>query len=525
MKEKLRLLLIEDHDDDAILLLHHLEKEGFDIQSDRVETAAEMSEFLKTREYDLIICDFRLPKFSGEHALEIYKSSGLDIPFILVSGTIGEEVAVSMMKSGAHDYIMKDHIVRIGPAVTRELREAAIRLHRRQTLEELKQAKEKAEQSDHLKTSLLSNMSHEFRTPLTGILGFAQVIQNSTDDPDIRQSALRIHKSGMRLMKTLDSIVWLSQLESGIKPTLKEFQLNQMISQVVMKHQEFLTYKKLYCRIPSDEPGVIVESDEELIARAFSAILDNAIKYTHQGGITITSVVKKVNGSDLLRITVSDTGIGINSTDLTVIFDAFKQVSEGFSRHYEGIGLGLTIARKIMQLIGGNVYVESTPDKGSSFSLEFPVHTRIPVPEVRSATPTGKKEIPVTEKNQPMLHVLVVEDNETNAELVRLFLRARYQVTIASSGQEALSLCESTRFDMIMMDINLGLAMSGIEAVKLIRRIPGYESIPVLAITGYTQYGDRSRLLAHGCSHYLAKPYSKDQLLRVVESMTPGPYL
>lgn len=522
MKEKLRLLLIEDHEDDALLLLHHLGKEGFDIQSDRVETATEMEELLKTREYDLIICDFRLPKFSGEHALEIYKNSGLDIPFILVSGTIGEEVAVSMMKSGAHDYIMKDHIVRIGPAVTRELREAAIRLHRRQTLEELKQAKEKAEQSDHLKTSLLSNMSHEFRTPLTGILGFAQVIQNTTDDPDIKQSALRIHKSGMRLMKTLDSIVWLSQLESGIHPTLKEFNLNKMISQVVMKYNEFLTYKKLYCRLPSDETGILVESDEELIARAFAAILDNAIKYTREGGVTVTSFVKNVNGTDLLRIIVSDTGIGINNDDLAVIFDAFKQVSEGFSRHYEGIGLGLTIARKIMQLLGGNVYVESTPETGSSFSLEFPVYARIPAHEVISETAVGKKEIPAPEKNPPRLHVLVVEDNETNAELVRLFLRSRYQITIASDGLKALSLCESNRFDMIMMDINLGLAMSGIEAVKLIRRIPGYESIPVLAITGYTQYGDRSRLLAQGCTHYLAKPYTKDQLLRVVESMTPG---
>ncbi len=517
--EKLRLLLIEDHDDDAALLLRHLEKEGFDIDSDRVETADGMIEMLNTHGYDLIISDFRLPKFSGEHALEIYKTSGLDIPFILVSGTIGEEVAVSMMKSGAHDYIMKDHIVRIGPAVTRELREAAIRHHRRQTLEELKQAKEKAEQSDHLKTTLLSNMSHEFRTPLTGILGFAQVIQNATNDPDIRQSAIRIHKSGMRLMKTLDSIVWLSQLESGINPTYREFDLYQMISQVVMKHREFLTYKKLDCTVSSDEGHIPVTSDEELIARAFASVLDNAIKYTREGGVTITPSVETANDRKIIRITVTDTGIGINPNDLTVIFDAFKQVSEGFSRHYEGIGLGLTIARKIMHLIGGNIHVESIPERGSSFSLEFPVQSPTGKQEAKPAhlrdEETGKT--PVTERLQK--RILVVEDNETNAELVRLFLRHKYQIIIASDGPRALALCESVPFDLIMMDINLGQVMSGIEAVKLIRHLPGYQSIPVLAITGYTQYGDRSRLLAHGCTHYLAKPFTKEQLLKMVESI------
>jgi two-component system sensor histidine kinase EvgS len=474
---------------------------------------------LNTHGYDLIISDFRLPKFSGEHALEIYKTSGLDIPFILVSGTIGEEVAVSMMKSGAHDYIMKDHIVRIGPAVTRELREADIRRQRRMTLEELRLAKEKAEQSDHLKTTLLSNMSHEFRTPLTGILGFAQVIQNATNDPDIRQSAIRIHKSGMRLMKTLDSIVWLSQLESGIKPTYREFDLYQMISQVVMKHREFLTYKKLDCTISSDEDHIPVTSDEELIARAFASVLDNAIKYTREGGVTITPSVETANDRKIIRITVTDTGIGINPNDLTVIFDAFKQVSEGFSRHYEGIGLGLTIARKIMHLIGGNIHVESIPEKGSSFSLEFPVQSPAVKQEAKSAHHRDgeTRKTPVTERLQQ--RILVVEDNETNAELVRLFLRHKYQITVASDGPRALALCESVPFDLIMMDINLGQVMSGIEAVKLIRHLPGYQSIPILAITGYTQYGDRSRLLAHGCTHYLAKPFTKEQLLKMVESI------
>jgi DNA-binding NtrC family response regulator len=145
MEKHLKILLIEDNDNDAALLQHHLEREGFVVIPDRIDNGQDMQKRLKNHLYDLIICDFRLPKFSGEHALEIFKSSGLDIPFILVSGTIGEEVAVGMMKAGAYDYIMKDQLRKIVPAVTRELCEASLRQHRRQTIEELKLAKERAE--------------------------------------------------------------------------------------------------------------------------------------------------------------------------------------------------------------------------------------------------------------------------------------------------------------------------------------------------------------------------------------------
>ncbi len=514
MEKHLKLLLIEDNDDDAALLQHHLEREGFVVFLDRIDNGQDMQERLKNHLYDLIICDFRLPKFSGEHALEIFKSSELDIPFILVSGTIGEEVAVGMMKAGAHDYIMKDQLRKIGPAVTRELREASIRQHRRQTIEELKLAKEKAEQSDHLKSTLLSNMSHEFRTPLTGILGFAQVIENNSDDQDTRDCAKKIFKSGMRLMKTLDSIVWLSQLESGIHPSIREFDIHRALQQVYLKFEEFVEYKHLQCICHFDGYCPVV-SDEELVARAFSAILDNAIKYTREGRVEVATRRWYVGDKEMLDISVADTGIGITSEHLTSIFDAFRQVSEGFSRHYEGIGLGLTIARKIMRLLDGDVHVESRPGHGSVFTLRLPVGERVGKPVI-AGQPEGVAASPVPEVKAAIPRVLIVEDNETNAELVRLYLRSRCETTHAASGPEAIDLCKVSQFDFIMLDINLGQGMSGTDVVKELRQIPGYESVPVIAMTGYTQYGDRARLLQQGCSHYLAKPFTRDQLLAVI---------
>jgi signal transduction histidine kinase len=518
MNKTLRLLLIEDEEDDALLMTRLLEKEGFDIDVHRIQLQSEMESALENHDWDLIICDFRLPKFTGSDALKIYKKKAIDIPFILLSGTVGEEIAVEMMKAGAHDYIMKDHLLQLGPSIKRALGDAEVRKQKKQALEDLRLSKEKAEQSDRVRSTLLSNMSHEFRTPLTSILGYAEVIMEEGTDPGIRKSALKIFNSGKRLMKTLDSIALLSQMESGINPLFKEFNLHSVLEKSLESHKEFSDYKTLRLEKRFDGEFMVI-SDDELILTACSALLDNAIKFTPRGTIRITTTTSEINGLPMAGFTITDEGIGISRENLEMIFEAFQQVSEGYSRHYEGIGLGLAITKRITIILGGAIKVESVVGQGSSFTFLFPLSGEktgfAPKEDIEKRPNKPKAKEPAPEKPT----VLVVEDHETNAELACLYLTGLFSPEVAYRGEDALKMAEQKKYDVILMDINLGSGINGIETLHEIRKRSSCHDTPVIAMTGYTQIGDRERLISEGFNQYIAKPFDKSTLTRCIWSV------
>ncbi len=518
MTKPLRLLLIEDEEDDALLMFRLLEKEGFKTDVHRIQLASDMESALKDREWDLILCDFRLPKFSGSDALKIYKKSGVDIPFILLSGTVGEEIAVEMMKAGAHDYIMKDHLLQLGPAIRRAMDDAEVRKQNKQALEDLRLAKEKAEKSDRVRSTLLSNMSHEFRTPLTSILGYAEVIMEDGTDPGIRKSALKIFNSGKRLMKTLDSIAMLSQMESGISPVLKTFDLHSILEKSMNSQKEFSDSKSLLLE-KNFEGEFRTISDEELVQAACSALLDNAIKFTHHGRIRVASSMISVDGILMAGFSVSDEGIGISPENLEMIFEAFQQVSEGYSRHYEGIGLGLTITKRISIILGGTIRVESISGKGSTFTFLFPLSGEVSphAPKEEIGNQQAKTELKEPPRKKPQ--VLVVEDHETNAELACLYLSGHFVPEVANRGEDAIRMAERKKYDVILMDINLGSGIDGIETLHQIRKLNSCRTTPVIALTGYTQIGDRERLLAEGFNQYIPKPFDKSTLTGLIKSV------
>ncbi|MEI6456310.1 MAG: response regulator [bacterium] len=518
MSNPLRLLLVEDEEDDALLMTRLLEKEGFEIDVHRIQLPSEMESALENKDWDLIICDFRLPKFSGRDALNIYKKKAIDIPFILLSGTVGEEIAVDMMKAGAHDYIMKDHLLQLGPSIRRALGDAEVRKQNKQALEDLRLSKEKAEKSDRVRSTLLSNMSHEFRTPLTSILGYAEVIMEDGMDPEIRKSALKIFNSGKRLMKTLDSITLLSQMESGINPILREFDLHSLLNKSLESHKEFSNYKSLNLEKRLDGKFMVV-SDEELVLTACSALLDNAIKFTTRGTIQITTTAPEIDGVRMAGFSITDEGIGISPENLEMIFEAFHQVSEGYSRHYEGIGLGLSITKRITLILGGKIKVESIEGKGSSFTFLFPLAGELtgfaPKVEIGKRPDRPKAKEPAPEKPT----VLVVEDHETNAELACLYLAGQFSPEVAYRGEDALQMAGKKKYDIILMDINLGSGINGIETLHEIRKLSLCHDTPVVAMTGYTQIGDRQRLISEGFNQYLAKPFDKSTLTGCLQSI------
>lgn len=235
-------------------------------------------------------------------------------------------------------------------------------------------AKTRAEASDKLKSTLLENMSHEFRTPLIGILGFSQFLESEIQEQEHLEMLKDIYVSGTRLLSTLDGVLQLAQLESTI--SLKEFNRTNLADDL---HKRVISY-----HIPAKEKGLkfnvnilsdnlFVQIDSNLFNKALNQLIDNAIKYTKEGSITVTAEENlNVSGEKCIVVKITDTGIGIDRKDYEVIFEAFRQASEGPSRNYEGTGLGLTIAKKIIELMRGKIEVESTPSNGSVFSIWMP---------------------------------------------------------------------------------------------------------------------------------------------------------
>ncbi len=233
-------------------------------------------------------------------------------------------------------------------------------------------AKEKAEESDRLKTSILANTSHELRTPLNGILGFAEILHEELKDTDYEAMTENIYQSGHRLMTTLNSIITLSQLESGeMGLSLKPMFLQDGILSVVKCLQSLADKKHLTINTSGVKPWQI-QTDEHLFKQLLGQILDNAIKFTEQGGVTIETFSVTEEHENWIVVKISDTGIGISKDDFDLIFQEFRQVSEGFGRRFQGSGIGLTICKKIIDLLHGKITLESVERIGSGFSVWLP---------------------------------------------------------------------------------------------------------------------------------------------------------
>jgi len=513
---KIKLLLVEDDETDALLVIRQLKKDGFDVDHVRVKTRPDMEAELDKGGWDIVISDYAMPGFSGQEALKIFNSRNLDIPFILVSGTVGEDLAVSIMKGGANDYMMKSALNRLGPAVKRELEEMQVRIEKKQAQQELIIAKLAAEESSRVKSSLLANMSHEFRTPMNGILGFTEILSSTITDESQKGMANHILTSAKRLMRTLNSIMTFAQLDSGYRLNPVNINLADLLANSVESIREMAKQKQLAlnCLI---EPGIFIQSDEHLLQSSLLNILDNAVKFTNEGKIDVVLKRGAMPSEDII-ISIRDTGIGIPAEKREMIFEEFRQASEGYNRPYEGSGLGLSITRKCMDLLGFRLTVESETEKGTTFTMYIPSgYAPRALKEEMAAKPGLPKLIPGIISGSPLL--LLVEDNDANIDLVRLFLKKDYRLDVAKDGLSAIELTGKNRYDCILMDINLGTGIDGGEAIEQIRLNPEYFTTPIIAVTGYTLQQEKEAILKKGANQYLVKPFNKPELTTMLNQL------
>ena len=393
---------------------------------------------------------------------------------------------------------------------------------RKKAEEQLKEAKEYAEEMNELKSNFLASMSHELRTPLVGILGYAELLQEGLKNSHQYEMAGRILQSGNRLMETLNSLLDLSRIEANqVELNLEPVNVINIVNTQLLLFKPVAEERGLYLKSEFSEDKITAHLDERFLGQIINNLVNNAIKFTHKGGVVI-KVYSYDEGKDkFVKINICDTGIGIPKDNIKLIFDEFRQVSEGFNRHFEGTGLGLTITKRFVELMKGKIEVKSEIGKGSEFTVTFKIHSDEKVFDIidKKLIKDNIEDIDYSIPPAEIANVLMVEDDESSQDITKVFLKEICNLKFASSGEEALIAVKEEKFDAILMDINLGAGMSGTEAALKIKQFDEYKDTPIVAVTAFAMKGDKDEFLKNGCTHYISKPFNRISISRLMKNI------
>lgn len=393
---------------------------------------------------------------------------------------------------------------------------------RKKAVEEMITAKEKAEEMNKIKSYFFANMSHELRTPFVGILGFAEILAETLTDPDSLKMVNLILESSRRLTDTLNKILSLSKLEfEEITLQLSDVNINEIIEECHKLFINTAAQKNVILIKNISKDPCIIKSDERMLREVLMSLLHNAIKYTNKGQIEVSSGNEQRTDGEYLILKISDTGIGIPQEMHDMIWREFRQVSEGHNRSFEGTGLGLTIAKKYTELLGGKISVQSEPDKGSVFTVEIPAQgtelqgsALVQIEQIKYTKPDKGKLSKVSNKT-----ILYVEDDRTARDVISRALKGNYDIDMVESAEKALDAVNSKIYDALLIDINLSYGIDGLRLMELIRQMPIYKNTPIAAVTAYAAESDKEEFLAKGFTHYISKPFMLKELLSMMEQI------
>ena len=368
--------------------------------------------------------------------------------------------------------------------------------------EQLLKAIEELESANQAKSTFITNLSHDIRTPLTTIIGYADVMAEGGSAHD-KEIARLIRTGSHGLLRTLDSVLDLARLEG------RQVRLHPIPLYLAGEAKDAIEMFKgsagsngVQLRVRECQPDIWAELDRAALARALMNLVGNAVKFTPKGEVCV-----EIDGDDASAVVrVVDTGIGIRPEFLPHVFEVFQQEARQGDSPIEGSGLGLSITRQLVEIMGGQIDVESEPGRGTTFTVRF---ARIPV--LGSAGDSGP-EVMLSENGRRDARILVVEDDPQTRALYERLLRGRYHVDIAADSETARPLLQNGHYHALIVDINLGRGRTGVDLLRMVRGLPGYNGVPIVACTAYALPGNREKFLNLGFDEYLSKPFTLEQL-------------
>jgi signal transduction histidine kinase len=537
--QPLRILHLEDNESDATLVRETLCADGLDVHLHRVETRAAFDSALQAETFDLILADFNLPAFDGVSAQVMAKRLRPDLPFIFVSGSIGEDQAIERVKAGATDYVLKQRITRLTSAVRRALAEAAERAERQLADAEVRRlnadleqrvqdrtralavanealhaARLDADRANRGKSEFLSRMSHDLRTPLNAVLGFAQLLASEETDPDRTEYVRQIVAGGRHLLELINEVLDIARIEAGqLSLSPEPVNVADAARQVLDLVAPLAAARGISLTL-ADNPSndVPVLADRQRLIQILLNLVSNAVKYTRpEGSVTIDCSLQP---EGCLRVSVIDTGYGIRPEKLQLLFTPFERLGAE-STAIEGTGLGLALSRGLAAAMRGTMGVKSEVDRGTTFWLDLPMSA-----EGVSVTPAPAEPVRHATRQEVAGTILYVEDNVSNVRLMERILKRRPAVTLlhAPSGATGIDLARKLRPAAIFLDLHLP-DMSGEDVLRELWADRDLRPTPIAVLSADAMGGQMRRLKAGGAAAYLTKPLEIGEVLDLIDDL------
>lgn len=483
-KNSITILHLEDNSLDAELTCEMITGSGMNCKMFRVIRLADfrkaLDDYKSMQDFDLILADYNMPGFDGMTALQMTRAVDADIPFILLSGALGEELAVELLRNGATDYVLKNNMQRLPLVVNRAIEEYQVRQREKQSQEEVRKARDEAQKASSAKGRFLGRISHELRTPLNAIIGYTQLMQADPMSEEQQHSSEQILKAGEHLLHLINEVLDITQIESGVIPMkAQSTSIFPIIERAVDLVRPMARDANITLHIDGGPCNLYAHVDKDRLTQVLINLITNAVKYNRPSGHVYIECQEEKPG--FVKLLVRDTGIGIPPSKIDRLFTPFDRLDLEVNSSIQGTGLGLTVSKVLVETMGGTLDVISSENDGCIFWLEVPSgHFVEPLAAEDELIPS-LDSIPVLPVG---CKVLIVEDQSGAADFMERVFRRRGSpnLTLVKSVEHACSYMESNFPDIIITELNCS-DKPGEDFIRILKADARLKDIPVIVLT------------------------------------------